>query len=125
MIDILIVEPDKVLAKTYKQALQAAGHKTAVQTRAQTAIHSVDRQGPKLIITELQLAEHNGVEFLYELRSYPEWQTIPVIVLSSVPPNEAGLSKDVMARLNIAKYCYKSQTNLEQLASVVQEVLAS
>ncbi len=124
MVDIVLVEPDKVLARTYAGALQKAGYKVLVASGAQAAIHSVDTQEPKLIITELQLAEHNGVEFLYELRSYPDWQTIPVIILTSVPSNEAGLSKDVMTRLNIVKYCYKSQTNLVQLITAVQEVLA-
>ncbi len=123
MIDVLLVEPDKILGATYKHALQSAGYKIAVQAHAQTAIHSVDKQKPKVIVTELQLAEHNGVEFLYELRSYPDWQNIPVIILTSVPPNDSGLSSEAQKQLNIVRYCYKPATTLTNLIEYVNELM--
>ncbi len=125
MIDILVVEPDRVLAATYQAALGGAGYSVAVQTSAQAAVHSVDVQNPRLIITELQLAEHNGVEFLYELRSYPDWQNIPVIVLTSVPPAETRLRSTVQRELGIVRYCYKPHTRLERLVQTAQEILAA
>lgn len=121
MAKILLVEPDKVLGDTYKAALTKAGHEVFVCPSAQMAIQHVDKKPPEVIITELQLAEHNGVEFLYELRSYEDWQAIPVIVLSSVPPAESGLSDDNQAKLNVHAYCYKPSTTLTQLTEVVEE----
>ncbi len=123
MIDILIVEPDKVLGDTYARALQGAGYKVALSTDAQTAILSVDQQKPKLIILELQLAKHNGVEFLYELRSYPDWQKVPVIVLSSISQIESGIGQDIQKRLGILHHCYKSQTSLTKLIKIVKDIL--
>jgi DNA-binding response OmpR family regulator len=123
MVDIVLVEPDRVLAKTYARALQAAGYKVVSCAGAQTGIHSVDKQSPKLVIVELQLAGHNGVEFLYELRSHSDWQNIKVIVLSTVPPEEAGLTPQIQNKLGISRYCYKPQTTLEQLIETVAQAL--
>lgn len=123
MIDILLIEPDKVLGRTYRGALQAAGYSVAVQTSAQGAIHSVDKQRPKLIVLELQLTKHNGVEFLYELRSYADWQRIPVIILSHIPAEEAGLSDALQQKLEISAYCYKPQTRLQDLVDKTKNCL--
>lgn len=124
MAHILLLEPDRVLASTYQKALHSAGYKVSVVSSAQAAIHAIDKKRPDLVISELQLADHNGVEFLYELRSYPEWQTIPVIVLSAVPEGEAGMNKQLQTKLGISQYCYKPTTSLQKLATVVKEVLA-
>lgn len=124
MIDILILEPDKVLGETYKKALQAAGYKVACHPTAQAAIHSVDKQNPKLIICELLLFENNGVEFLYELRSHADWQNIPVVVLSSLVTEESGMTEAVKQQLNVHKYCYKPETSLKSLIKIVNEVFA-
>src|ERR1700733_7447717 len=85
MSQILLIEPDKSLAKTYHQALKQAGHKVVSVTSSQQAINSADKLAPDVVVLEIQLVGHSGIEFLYEFRSYPEWQSIPVIVHSNVP----------------------------------------
>lgn len=123
---ILLIEPDAVLAKTYEQALTRAGYELRRASSAQAAIHEVDAHTPDIIILELQLSAHNGVEFMYELRSYPEWQNIPVVVLSNIPEAESGLDKNTASKLGIKKYCYKPRTTLKKLIeSIESEILAS
>lgn len=117
MVDVLLVEPDTVLARTYKTALQRAGLKVAVQQDAQGAIHSVDQQQPGIIILEIQLGEHNGVEFLYELRSHTDWQRMPVIIQTAISEQELGLSEQVINQLGIEAILYKPQTSLEKLVN--------
>jgi len=120
---ILLIEPDKVLAKTYVRALAAASFETLVEPDAQAAILAIDQKKPDVIITELQLAAHNGVEFLHELRSYPEWQDIPVVVLSQVPQAESGMSEQAAQKLGIKVYAYKYQTSLSDLTKIVASIL--
>lgn len=120
MADILMLEPDAVLAATFRQALEAKGHSVRCIVSAQNGIFQVDERCPDVIITELQLVAHSGIEFLYELRSYSEWQDIPVIVHSSVPPYEfEGSGGLLRERLNVRTYLYKPHTSL---ASLIREV---
>jgi DNA-binding response OmpR family regulator len=113
------VEPDRVLAATYKKALEAEGFTVTPCASAQAAIFASDQQKPDLVIIEIQLVEHSGIEFLYELRSYPEWQDIPVVIHSQVPPAEfssqAQLLKD---NLGVKDYLYKPLSTLADLIKV-------
>jgi DNA-binding response OmpR family regulator len=117
---LLLIEPDSLLATTYEKALQRAGHTVAVAHNAQAAINAADAQRPELVILELQLIEHNGIEFLYEFRSYPEWQRIPVIVHSWVPL-DTRTSKSLEESLYVTAYHYKPQTTLRHLLASVRE----
>src|SRR5689334_12321215 len=116
MSQILLIEPDRVLAETYRQALLAGGHRVVCCASAQAGIISADQYLPDLIILELQLIEHSGIEFLYELRSYPDWQDIPVIVQTHVPPAEFSANRQLLrGQLGVRSYLYKPQTTLREL----------
>jgi DNA-binding response OmpR family regulator len=122
---ILLIEPDFVLSGVYKEALTRAGYQVDCAVSAQTAIHLADSKKPDLVILELQLIEHSGIEFLYEFRSYPEWQTVPVIIQSQVPPSEFSSSWQIMKKqLGVGVYLYKPQVSLKQLISSVNQELA-
>ncbi len=125
MARILLIESDTLLAQSYVAALKHRGHEVAVATGAQSAIDASDETTPDLIILELQLADHNGVEFLYEFRSYPEWRNIPIIVLSVVPPLELGDNHVLWKELAISNYFYKPSTSLRQLLRGVEELVTS
>jgi DNA-binding response OmpR family regulator len=101
-----------------------AGHEVQAAGSAQAAIMSADVIRPDLVILELQLVEHSGIEFLYEFRSYPEWQAVPVIVQSQVPPAEfAGSWQLLQDELGVRAYLYKPRTALVQLLSDVNKYL--
>ncbi len=120
MTNILLLEPDEILGKTYSQALKNMGYRVMWRKDSQSAIQSADTAVPAIVITELQLAAHNGVEFLYELRSYNDWQNIPVIIVSHVPSN--ATSHTIWEHLNIVAYLYKPLTSLQDLLQTVNRV---
>lgn len=113
------MEPDKILAHSYVAALEQAGHKVFWQCDAQVALTTLEQQNVDLIILELQLASHNGVEFLHEVRSYPEWDRTTVLLHTMVPPASQGLGKAYWPQLGIVGYLYKPQTSLVKLVSAV------
>jgi DNA-binding response OmpR family regulator len=83
---VLLLEPNTLLARTYTQILTQAGHTVMPVCGAQQAIHAADQHTPDVVILELQLPAHNGIGFLHEFRSYPEWQGVPVIVNTTLAP---------------------------------------
>ncbi len=124
MSQILLIEPDRVLAEVYRQALLTEGHQVVCCASAQAGIISADQHRPDLIILELQLIEHSGVEFLYELRSYPDWQAIPVIIHSHVPSGEFTANRQVLRdQLGAKTYLYKPDTSLKELLATAAEQL--
>ncbi len=120
---LLLIEPDRVLAATYKRALTADREYMVMKANgAQAAVRLADIKTPDLVILELQLIAHSGIEFLYEFRSYSEWQNIPVIVHSMVPFAEFRHSWELMTHeLGVVSYLYKPDTSLAHLVEAVRE----
>ena len=126
MAQIILIEPDRVLAGTYRLGLELAGHAVVMCASAQAAIFAADETRPDLVIMEIQLIGHSGIEFLYEFRSYPEWQSIPVIVHSQVPPQEFQDAWEVLKNeLGIAGYLYKPATDFATLSRSVRANLTT
>jgi DNA-binding response OmpR family regulator len=126
MANILLIEPDRLLAETYAQAILSAGHQVAVAPGAQSAILVADRFEPDLVVVELQLVEHSGIEFLYEFRSYTDWQAVPIIIHSHVPPREFnGSSQLLRDELGVRDYLYKPQTSLAQFIKAINGQLVA
>lgn len=124
MAHILLVEPDRILAGTYAKALPAAGHRLTVCATAQAAVLAADAAAPDVVVLEIQLTEHSGIEFLYEFRSYADWQHIPVVVVSQVPPMEFNGSYQVLKdELGVSAYYYKPHTSLRRLLATINEVI--
>ncbi len=121
--NILVIEPDKILGEATKNALEAFGFAVVWKRNAQTALDSLDTTVPDLIILELQLGLHNGVEFLYEVASYPEWQHIPVIVHTI----NAKASDEIFAasfeQLKVSAVLYKPRTTTAQLVKAVKQLV--
>jgi len=125
MAKVLLVEPDVLLGQTYSAALKQADHLVTWCQTAQQAIQTIDSKSPDIVILELQLAMHNGIEFLYEFRTYNDWQQVPVIVLSHVLPTLKAMSPVLWDHLHIAAYHYKPLTKLSELTRSVDRVLSN
>lgn len=122
MAHVLLLEPDRVLAQTYCQALTAAGHSVVPCASAQAAVLAADDRRPDVVILELQLIEHSGIEFLYEFRSYQEWQSLPVIAHTVVPFAEFdGCWPLLREQLGLREYLYKPHVSLRRLLAAVRE----
>lgn len=120
---ILLIEPNKLFAQNTKRALVANGHTVNVATSAQAAIASADEQMPALVVLEIELAKHNGIEFLYEFRSYADWQNIPVIIYSHLPESRFKLMPKQLKLLGVDHYFDKAKTSLKELVLAVASEL--
>lgn len=121
---VLLLETDKLVAANISSLLEVNGFNVDWQVDPQEAIISIDLQPVHLIITELLLAGRSGVEFLYELRSYSDWQKLPVIIYTSVPEREVGLSTQGFEQLNIEAYHHKSRVSAQTLLRSVEACLS-
>jgi two-component system phosphate regulon response regulator PhoB len=122
---LLLIEPDMVLAQILTTVLVPKGYTVVHAFTAQEAIMKADLSTPDLVVLELQLVDHSGIEFLYEFRSYTDWENIPVMIYSSVPPAEFNHSREIMLnQLGVKNYLYKPDTSLvefmRKLNSLIQ-----
>ncbi|HTH72508.1 MAG TPA: response regulator [Candidatus Pristimantibacillus sp.] len=122
MSHILLLEPNTLLAGVYTQALTHVGHSVAHVTGAQAAIDAADKKKPDLVITELQLPQHSGIEFLHEFRSYAEWLKLPVVLNTALTAEQIAPVMQALHRdLGIREILYKPRASLQDLVRVARE----
>lgn len=121
--NVLFIEPDKILAKEYKRAFEKAGISAVFCNDAQSAITAIDKKQPKVVVLEIQLAGHSGIEFLHEFRSYEDWSGIPVIINSCIPSYALLQDASTQNIFGISRYFYKPQATTTQLIGAVKALM--
>ncbi len=124
MAQILLIESDHLLAKNLIKFLSGLNHKVSWHVDPQDAIEYANQSQPDVVILDIILANRrNGIEFLYEFRSYPEWQDLPVVIFSCVAAENLKGCLEAMHQLRISAYRYKPTTSMRELAQTVDQAL--
>ena len=119
---ILLIEPDSVLARSYEAALVSDSHIVAWVKSAEQAVQEADRDCPDAVILNIDMPRHNGMEFLYEFRSYTEWRHVPVVLLVSALNHDMSDQTVLREQLRVQMVLVKSRTTLKQLQAAVREL---
>ncbi len=121
---ILLVEPDAITARVVCERFSQEGYQVELARSGQEAIDVLERITVDAIVLEPQLGVHNGVEFLYELRSYADWQHIPVIVWTMNSVLAQRRFSKAWRELGLDYVLYKPDVSLASLARKTSELLA-
>jgi two-component system repressor protein LuxO len=81
--DILIVEDNESVSRTYAQALEIHGHVVRVACDEQTLRDELEAALPDLLLLDIGLPGMDGLEILRRLREEPETRDLRVAVLSN------------------------------------------
>jgi signal transduction histidine kinase/CheY-like chemotaxis protein len=79
----LLVDDDELVRRNVRQALEPVGWKVTEAENGEVAVEVLAAGRPDVIILDLMMPKMDGFEFLHELRSRPEWQDIPVVVVTA------------------------------------------
>ncbi len=126
-VKILLVEDDAWLAELYQTALEFEDEcKVFTAASADRALEVLDQHSDiDLIILDMFLPEHNGIEFLHELASYTDINIIPVIVLSSVYKHDFGMNEERWKHYGVVKYLYKPSTKPKDLLVEIKKQISA
>jgi DNA-binding response OmpR family regulator len=122
MADILLLETDRQLAGNTEEFFKLAGHRLHYFSDPQQAITAIDHSRPDLTIIDLFLASRSGIEFLFELRSYPEWEHLPVLVTGDLSVADIKDYRAALSELGVHDYLSKT-ASLKQLLDTVEHLL--
>jgi signal transduction histidine kinase/DNA-binding response OmpR family regulator/putative methionine-R-sulfoxide reductase with GAF domain len=114
----LLVDDDKVVRRSVRQALEPIGWKVTEAENGQVAVEALTAARPDVIILDLMMPKMDGFEFLDELRGRPDWQDIPVVVITA-----KDLTDDDRNRLNsgVERIIQKSDRD-EMLRQLTREI---
>jgi GAF domain-containing protein/DNA-binding response OmpR family regulator len=91
----LLVDDDEVVRRSVRQALEPIGWQVTEAENGQVAMESLAATRPDVIILDLMMPKMDGFELLDNMRAQPDWQDIPVVVITA-----KDLTKEDRDRLN-------------------------
>ncbi len=121
MARVLVVEPDRLLADIYATSLRRNGHEVVLAVSAGEALRHLEA-GVDILLLEIQLVVHNGLELLYEIRSYTDLTDVRTIIHTMLPLDR--MPRVLYQQLGVSEYLYKPSTTLVKLNETVCNVLA-
>lgn len=113
---ILIADDDSTIRGLYGDELIKGGYVVEYAADGVETLEKIQNKKPDLILLDIMMPQKSGLDVLSELKQNPEWQNIPVFVLSALGDTDdkaRGLS------LGALKYIAKSETIP---GKVIQEV---
>lgn len=122
MAKILIVEDDNNLREIYGARLEAEGYTVVGASDGEEALAIAIREQPDLIISDVMMPKISGFDMLDILRSTPETKNVKVIVMTALSQDEDRRRGE---QLGADRYVVKSQVTLDDVVSMVEEIIAS
>ena len=117
---ILIVDDSVTTRTMVKNILLNIGYMVDTVLYADEALVKLKLTHYDLIITDLTMPKIDGYEFIERLRNDEMYADIPIIVISSLPENQA---RKRLNKLSIAHYISKDNFDQADLAMQVKEIL--
>jgi two-component system alkaline phosphatase synthesis response regulator PhoP len=120
---IMIVEDDEHISQLLIFLFQREGFITEHAADGQVAAQMIEQNAPpSLILLDMMLPYHDGFSLLNKIRTQPEWEELPVIMLTS-KSHESGIVRALNAGAN--DYVVKPFQPGELMARVRQLLLIS
>jgi signal transduction histidine kinase/DNA-binding response OmpR family regulator len=116
----LVVDDDPMARDMLKRALERESFTVVQAENGRVALERVEEMRPSLILLDLMMPEMDGFDFLAQLRRRPQWQSIPVVVVTA-----KSLDSNDRARLNgnVARILQKGSYEREELLAEVRRLV--
>ncbi|MBR3604611.1 MAG: response regulator, partial [Candidatus Gastranaerophilales bacterium] len=117
---ILVVDDSHTTRILQKNILSNYGYNVSTATNAINALEKVQENNFDLIVSDVQMPNMNGFEFIAKLRATEKYRNTPVIIVSS-EPIENHIQE--IEQTKITKYIQKNVFKQNELIECIEEVL--
>lgn len=80
---ILIVEDELIVRSIYRRKFEMSGYQVEVAEEGAAALNLLASFKPDVIQVDIMLPGMDGVEVIRQIRSWPDFKTVPILVISS------------------------------------------
>lgn len=112
--DMLLQAITKKLANLDVDVLSCASGKQAVDYLSSLV------ELPDAVWLDYYLKDMTGLEFMQELKNHPDWQKIPVLVVSN---SANGEKVQNMLALGASKYLLKAEHRLDEIVELIKKMV--
>lgn len=117
---ILLVDDDYISRSFMARIMKKVGISILEASNGIEAINILEKWKPQLILLDLMMPEMDGFQFLEKIEHHPEWQNIPIIILSS---KELSLSERSYLNQFVETIVEKNVTSNQELVEKVKTII--
>lgn len=117
---ILIVENDVDLIDIYSTRLEAEGFTVASLKDGEGVYQKIMEFKPDMVLLDIRLGRHDGLDILEDLRRRPETRNTKVIIITVLA---VDMVEDQARNLGVLEYLVKTTTILADIVEHIKEHL--
>jgi len=114
---VLVVDDDAATRDMLRRTLERDGWKVFEAANGREAIEELNRWTPGLVLLDLMMPELDGFGVIEEMIAHPEWNRIPVVVVTALDLSQADSER---LRGRVLKVLQKGAYDRDQLLQVVR-----
>ncbi len=86
---IVVADDDPTLLKTLAYILRGQGHEVVVVEGGERLLEVMEAERPDLVMLDIMMPKIDGLQLLERIRGSEAWEGLPVLMVSSMPPEDA------------------------------------
>ena len=88
---ILIADDDASILQTMSWVLKEHGYDVAAAQQGSRVLELMEERTPDLVLLDVMFPDADGYQILERIKSDDRWRDVPVLMVSSLPPEEAAV----------------------------------
>ncbi len=89
---IFVVDDDEALLQTLGWILKDKGYEVVSLPTGDDLLERIESESPDLMLLDIMMPKIDGLELLERLKADDRWRDLPILMLSSMPPEEATVN---------------------------------
>ena len=81
---ILVVEDNSDLLLLFQLVLESAGYRVATTNNGRDALSQIEEIDPQLVVMDIMMPEIDGLEVARQIKEKPDYQYLPILLVSAV-----------------------------------------
>ncbi len=118
---VLLVEDESDTREMMARTLSKFGWTVTEAANGREALDALEKDVPRLILLDLMMPVMDGFDFLLEMRARPEWETIPVVVVTA--KNLTDAERNLLSG-KVAQVLEKGAYTRDELIRLVRNMVA-
>ena len=85
---VLVADDDAALTSTLTWILREHGYQVSAVSDGEHLLERLRLERPDLVLLDVMMPKVDGLQLLRRIRAEPGWQDLPVLMVSSMPPED-------------------------------------
>jgi two-component system, chemotaxis family, chemotaxis protein CheY len=120
--DVLIVDDSAAIRKILKRVLQQAEIPTGQVYEANDGVEAIERlkeQPVQLILSDINMPNMDGLQFLSHIKGNPEWKNVPVVMVTTEGSQSKVLEAVELGAIGYVRKPFTAEQIKEKLTGII------